>query len=120
MNRPIQIVAVTVLLQSIILYVANQQLAWSLTPASDATAEIRQGPKILKPSDQGVGRFISDVTFDDLAGEKHKLSDFANRKAVVVAMTGTGCPLCQKYAPTLVDLEPISRKERGLRLREPE
>lgn len=105
MKRPVRIVAVTLLLQLIILCVVDQQLACGSPPASHATAKIRQGPEILKPSDHGVGRFIPDVTFNDLAGERHKLSDFSNRKALVVALTGTGCPLCQKYAPTLAELE---------------
>jgi thiol-disulfide isomerase/thioredoxin len=70
-----------------------------------SAAEIRQGPKLLKPSDRGIGRRIADLSFSDLAGTERKWSDFADRKAVVVVLTGTGCPLCLKYAPTLAELE---------------
>ncbi len=75
-----------------------------LHPAVEA-AEIRQGPKLLKPGDHGIGRRVADLSFSDLAGNWHKLSEFADRKAVVVVFTGTGCPLCLKYAPTLARLE---------------
>lgn len=68
-------------------------------------AEVRQGPTLLKPGDHGIGRHVADLSFSDLADNQHKFSDFADRKAVVVVLTGTGCPLCLKYAPTLAKLE---------------
>jgi thiol-disulfide isomerase/thioredoxin len=71
----------------------------------ESSAEIRQGPKLLKPGTCGVGRRIADLGFQDLDGQEYKLSDFADNKAVVLALTGTGCPLCLKYAPTLADLQ---------------
>jgi len=95
-------------LKNVTLPEPGRPVADAATPApasaEDAT-EIRQGPKRIKPGDHGVGRRVADLPFRDLAGNRHKLSDFANRKAVVVALTGTGCPLCQKYAPTLAELE---------------
>ena len=35
---------------------------------------------------------------------EHRLSEFSDRKCVVVAMTSTSCPLSRKYLPTLVEL----------------
>lgn len=78
------------------------------TASSEPLAEsdsVREGARPIKPSANGVGRQIPDLTFTDISGTRHQLSDFANYKAVVFAMTGTGCPLCLKYAPTLADLE---------------
>ena len=71
----------------------------------DEASEIRQGPKLLKGSDHSVGRLIPDRTFTDIGGQSHKLSDFRDKRAVVIAMTGTGCPLCLKYAPSLASVE---------------
>jgi thiol-disulfide isomerase/thioredoxin len=65
---------------------------------------VRRGPQPLKPGDHGVGRLVADVSFADVAGKKHKLSSFANRQLVVVAMTSTSCPLSRKYLPTLTQL----------------
>ena len=59
----------------------------------------------MNPGTCGIGRQIPDLVFTDVAGTKHKLSDFADRKAVVFAMTGSGCPLCLKYSPSLAAIE---------------
>ncbi|TVS16146.1 MAG: redoxin [Planctomycetaceae bacterium] len=67
--------------------------------------EIRQGPRVLKPTDYGVGRYVQDLAFTDLDGQEHRLSDFEDQAALVLVLTGTGCPLCLKYAPTLATLE---------------
>lgn len=88
---------------------------WLARPVSAApeSMEIRQGPEELKPSVHGVGRRVRDVAFRDLEGQEHRLSDFGDRPALVIALTGTGCPLCQKYAPTLAALE-AKYHERGV------
>ncbi len=65
----------------------------------------REGPRVLKPSDAGVGRRVSDLAFTDLNGTTGRLSDYAGAKALVIAFTGTGCPLARKYTPTLARLE---------------
>lgn len=72
---------------------------------SVADGSIRQGPRQIQPGQHGIGQQIPDLTFTDISGVKHSLSDFANRKAIVFAMTGTGCPLCLKYAPSLASIE---------------
>ncbi|MEZ6067146.1 MAG: redoxin family protein [Planctomycetaceae bacterium] len=67
-------------------------------------APVRQGPQPVRPGDHGIGRLVPDVTFTDLAGATHKLSDVAKDHIVVLAMTSTSCPLSKKYLPTLVEL----------------
>ena len=72
---------------------------------SFAESPIRQGPRPVQPGACGVGRQIPDLTFMGIDGTEYKLSDFADQKAVVFAMTGTGCPLCLKYSPSLAAIE---------------
>jgi peroxiredoxin len=70
---------------------------------------IRQAPRQLNASEHGVGRLVPDVEVTDVDGNNFKLSDFGERRALVVALTGTGCPLCQRFAPTLAKLEKTYR-----------
>ena len=79
--------------------------AMVMTAATSAESPIRQEPRPVKPGAHGVGRQIPDLAFTSINGTKHKLSDFADRRAVVFAMTGTGCPLCLKYSPSLAAIE---------------
>lgn len=84
-------------------------LAWSffliMNATSVAQSPVRQGPRPIQPGTCGVGRQIPDLTFTGIDGAEHRLSDFADQKAVVFAMTGTGCPLCLKYSPSLAAIE---------------
>ena len=80
--------------------------------ARDADA-VRQAPTVLKGADVGIGRQLPDFTFTSLRGESSSLSDCATSNAVVLVMTGTGCPLCLKYAPSLASLEQ-QYKSRGV------
>ena len=71
-------------------------------PAEDSP---RQGPKVLRSADRGVGRLLPDARFKDNKGRSGKLSDFKSAPALVIAFTSTSCPLAKKYAPTLARLE---------------
>ncbi|MFN9717167.1 MAG: EF-hand domain-containing protein [Planctomycetota bacterium] len=73
-------------------------------PDSLETVSLKQSAKRLKPAEHGVGRYVADFEFTDLAGNRHKLSDFKDARAVVVAMTSTSCPLSRKLLPTLTEL----------------
>lgn len=70
-------------------------------PRRSSSASVRRGPQPLKPADHGVGRLIADAEFTDLAGKPHKLSEFSQQRAIVIAMSSTSCPLSKKYLPTL-------------------
>ncbi|MGC3972731.1 MAG: redoxin family protein [Pirellulales bacterium] len=75
------------------------------TFAAESTATpVRQGPKVLKPGEHGVGRMVDDARFVDLAGHEHSLAALCRERFVVVAQTSTSCPLSQKYLPSLVDM----------------
>lgn len=86
--------------------IATAEPARILTPVPDPgpVADPQRSAVRLKPSEHGVGRFVGDYEFQDVAGRSHKLSDHAGQKATVIAMTSTSCPLSRKLLPTLADL----------------
>lgn len=47
---------------------------------------------------------IGDFSLADYRGKNYSLSDFQDRKIVVVAFIGTECPLAKLYAPRLAEL----------------
>ncbi len=51
-----------------------------------------------------LGRQVQDFELRDFQGKPYKLSDLADKRAVVVAYLGTECPLALLYAPRLVHL----------------
>ena len=82
---------------------------------------VRQGPRVIRPAEAGVGKLIPDVAFTDLAGKAGKLSDFKDAKLTVVAFTNTTCPICKKYAPSArAAREGIRREGRRVPVRQPD
>ena len=61
-----------------------------------------------------MGRKIPDLAFEDLQGQLGRLSLLSEKRPVVILITGTGCPLCKRYAPSLAKLEQ-DYSERGVR-----
>jgi peroxiredoxin/mono/diheme cytochrome c family protein len=47
---------------------------------------------------------VTDFTLSDVYGKEHRLSDYSDSKAVVLAFLGTECPLARLYAPRLAML----------------
>lgn len=68
-------------------------------------ASNKEMPRIVRPAEMRVGKQIANVDFTDLAGKKHRLSDYQGKRYLVIAYTSTSCPLCKKYAPSLARLE---------------
>lgn len=60
-----------------------------------------------------LGRQIESFTLQDFRGKEHSLSDFSDRRLVVVAFLGTECPLAKLYAPRLSALA-AEYKSRGV------
>ncbi|MBT3635306.1 MAG: redoxin family protein [Opitutae bacterium] len=69
------------------------------------SASLKQGPKPIDADAHGVGRWVPDVSFETVEGKKGKLSDFKDKKALVVAFTGASCPISKRFAPTLAEIE---------------
>jgi len=80
------------------------------TPARSAssTSVFTSGSKVLKGTEHGIGRQIADVTFTDLTGGTHKLSEF---KSAVIAMTSATCPVSKKYLHSLTKLDTYLREQ---------
>ncbi|MBA4016167.1 MAG: redoxin [Pirellula sp.] len=82
----------------------HRDLAAKAPEEKSPEAAVRQAPKVLKPGDHGVGRQTRDTSFKDLSGRMHQLGALCRDRILVVAATGTSCPLSKKYVPSLVDL----------------
>lgn len=86
---------------------------------TEFSKEIRQAPRRLNSIALGIGRRINfkpfmradSATHVDAAGNADKQN--ASPHVVVIALTGTGCPLCLKYSPTLARIED-QYKEQGV------
>lgn len=73
-------------------------------PAFTLNDSPREAAKLLKAGEYKVGSLVADVTFTDLDGRAHKLSEAAGGKPLVVAMFSSSCPVSKKYAPALAEL----------------
>ena len=60
-----------------------------------------------------IGKKIDDFTLRDYRGKPHKLSDYRKSKLVVIAITGTDCPLVKLYGPRLQELS-TKYREKGV------
>jgi len=59
----------------------------------------------LDPRQHRIGEIVPDLAFKDLAGTGGRLSDFADRKAVVVVVRDVGCPVSRKYGLRTAEIE---------------
>jgi len=96
-----------------IVFVSVVMAIFAPANAADDNSQIRQGPVPVNAGHAGVGRMIADFQFTTIDDQEHRLSDFLDSKVTVIAMTGTGCPLCLKYTPTLAAIERTYR-DRGV------
>ena len=51
-----------------------------------------------------VGKNVADFTLNDYRGAKHSLSQWRDKKAVVIAFLGVECPLARQYGSRLAEL----------------
>jgi mono/diheme cytochrome c family protein/peroxiredoxin len=74
-------------------------------------ARLASDPALPRPAELGVGRQVPDVTFRDLEGRAHRLSDWRGQAGLVIAVTSATCPLSKRYLPSLAALEPELRAQ---------
>jgi mono/diheme cytochrome c family protein len=82
-------------------------VAVCLTTAGRAadSASVREAPRISAARDSGVGRFVPDIEFTSVSGERFRLAVKNPPRATVIAFISTSCPLSKRFAPTLAALE---------------
>jgi len=78
-------------------------LAGAAALAEDAPSSVKEAPRPLDPRTCRVGELVEDVAFTDVDGKPGSLSDWRG-KTLVVALTNSGCPVCKRYAPRLVEM----------------
>jgi peroxiredoxin len=62
------------------------------------------GPATFSATDPSIGSLIRDFELRDDHGNHRKLSDWADRKLLVVVFIGVDCPLAKLYAPRVAEL----------------
>ena len=84
-------------------------LGWGLNQtsadqAAETRAAVERAVKLAqaKPGTGKVGRRIANFVLPDAAGKPVGLSDFADKKIVVIVSLGTGCPISNLYLPDLI------------------
>ena len=79
------------------------------------------GAELVKPGDAGIGRLVPDLAFTDLEGRAQSLGALLRgRKALVIAMTSSTCPVSKRYLPSLARLEgELARQDVALLLVNP-
>jgi peroxiredoxin len=92
-----------IMIMRVILSITSLALVSFLAAAPSAS--VRQGPEPIDANAHGVGRWVPDIPFTTVDGKKGKLSDFKDKKALVVAFTGASCPISKRFAPSLAELE---------------
>jgi peroxiredoxin len=72
--------------------------------AEKPAEELSKAPKPVDPREHKIGRLMPDLAFTDTEGKAGKLSDYADKQALVIAVTNSGCPICKKFAPVLNEI----------------
>jgi hypothetical protein len=62
-------------------------------------------PAVASEPDIPIGAKVANLTFKDIRYLSRSLDDFPKAKAFVLVFTDTGCPLAQRYLPTLKQLD---------------
>lgn len=59
----------------------------------------------LDPKQWGIGDKLPDLSFVDLDGKEGRLSDYADKNALVIVVRDVGCPVGKRYGPRTAELE---------------
>jgi peroxiredoxin len=84
-------------------------LVWVCATAAAPPEDV--APETVDPQTSPVGRTIADFELHDHLGTAHKLSEWGDRKAVVIAFLGVECPLAKLYGPRLEELAKKYRQQ---------
>jgi mono/diheme cytochrome c family protein len=77
-----------------------------VAPGDEAFRSIlKERAKELDPRAVGIGKWVPDLAFEDYLGQPGRLSDYADRRALVVVVRQIGCPVSDRYGARLARLE---------------
>jgi|SRR6516164_6133619 peroxiredoxin len=76
---------------------------------------VSPSPKNNAPVPPAIAATVTDFTLTDIHGRRHSLSDYKNKKAIVVVFVGTECPIANLYYPTLKEMHK-GYAEKGVQL----
>jgi peroxiredoxin len=82
----------------------------SNSPAAEGTSKPANDSRN-EPAAAVLGRRIASFVLPDANGKEIGLGDFADRKCLVVAFLGTGCPIGNAYLPVLKELRKQHRHQ---------
>src|SRR5690349_2193453 len=80
-----------------------------------ALAALVAAPAAAAESEVPIGSRVAGLTFRDIRYVNRSLDDFPKAKAFVFVFVDTGCPLAQRYLPTLKQLD-ADYRGRGVQL----
>jgi mono/diheme cytochrome c family protein len=66
---------------------------------------LRERAREVDPRAAGIGRLVPDLAFEDVDGRAGRLSDYAEREALVIAVRELDGRVSERYAPRLARLE---------------
>ena len=66
---------------------------------------LKEQPKLIKATENGVGRLVADVELKNAQGGDAKLFDTKANKALVVGLFSASCPISNKLGPELARIE---------------
>ncbi len=90
-------------------------------PKAEKADPVKQGPKIIRAAEVGVGKLVPDVAFTDLAGKAGKLSDFKAAKAHGHRVHEHHLPDVQEvHSEPCANREGIRREGRRVPVRQPD
>ena len=91
----------------------RQRWARSTNAPATATAPLTESLQALPGAPLGLGKRLAEITIRGLDGRTQVLAPGVGRRALVVAVTSSSCPLSGRYAPVLARLEQ-GYQERGV------
>ena len=84
---------------------ADVQVDEKAPPMFAAKDSPREGPRVLKAGECGIGTMIGEAALVDLDGKARTLSEFTAEKPAVIAFVSTSCPVSKRALPSLARLE---------------
>jgi peroxiredoxin/mono/diheme cytochrome c family protein len=103
----------TVVLAAVVVGLGFGVLQIRADQASETRAAVERALKqaAVKPGAGKVGRKVANFVLPDANGKSVGLSDFADKKLVIIFSMGTGCPISNLYLPDLIAAQEKYGKE---------